>query len=123
MYNDTVSDFLTRLRNAAMASKEVAVVRHNNTVQAIAESLKSEGFIISLERDGVHLNVTLNAEMPLVHVKRLSRPSIRRYVGYNKIPRPRSGFGTIILSTPKGILTGNQARKQKVGGELICEVW
>lgn len=123
MFNDSISDFLTRIRNASMASKPVARVRYSSTVNAIAETLKKEGFILSMEKDGYFLNVTLNPEMPVSHLKRLSRPSIRAYVGYKEIPRPRTGLGTVILSTPKGILTGNQARKQKVGGELICEVW
>lgn len=123
MFNDSISDFLTRLRNAAMASNTTTRVRYSNTVQAIAETLKKEGFILSMKKDGYHLDIVLNPDMPVNHLKRLSRPSIRSYVGYKEIPRPRTGLGTIILSTPKGILTGNQARKQKVGGELICEVW
>lgn len=123
MYNDTVSDFLTRLRNSAMASKGTASVRWSKMVESIAHVLKQEGFIASFERDGNHLNVVLNPELPIIHLKRLSKPSLRRYVSHIQIPRPRSGLGTVIVSTPKGILTGNQARKQKVGGELIMELW
>ena len=123
MFNDSISDFLTRLRNAAMAGNTTTRVRHSNTVKAIAETLKSEGFILSMTKEGYHLDIVLNPNMPVAHMKRLSRPSIRSYVGYKEIPRPKTGFGTIIISTPKGILTGDQARKQKVGGELICEVW
>jgi len=123
MFNDSVSDFLTRLRNSSMAGKGEATVRYSQLIEAIATTLKNEGFITSFKRDGNQMHVELSPAMPVTHLKRLSRPSIRRYVGYKAIPRPRSGFGTIILSTPKGILTGNQARKQKIGGELICEVW
>jgi small subunit ribosomal protein S8 len=123
MYNDTVSDFVTRLRNAAMADKKIVRARYSKMVEEIAKLLKSEGIIASIERDGYFLDVTLSETTPLAHIKRLSRPSLRRYVGYNEIPRPRSGYSTIIISTPKGILTGSQARKQKVGGELVCEVW
>ncbi len=123
MYNDSVSDFLTRIRNASMSGKKIARVRGTKMVEELIKLLKSEGFILSMEKDGYHLDVELNPDMPVTHLKRLSRPSLRRYVGYGEIPRPRSGFGTIIISTPKGILTGNQAHKQKVGGELICEVW
>lgn len=123
MYNDTVSDFITRLRNAFMAGKSPIRVRASKMVEAIADILKKEGFIVSIEKDGRELALELNMEMPLSHVKRLSKPGIRRYVKYSTIPRPRSGFGMVIVSTPKGVLTGHQAQKQKVGGELICEIW
>jgi small subunit ribosomal protein S8 len=123
MYNDTISDFLTRLRNAFMAGRQDTRVKHSKIVEAIAEILKKEGFIVSFEKDGYYLNVVLNQDMPIGHIKRLSKPGIRRYVKTGQIPHPKSGFGFVILSTPKGVLTGNQARKQKVGGELICEVW
>lgn len=123
MYNDTISDFLTRLRNAFMANKQVIQVRHSKMVESIAEILKKEGFIKSMEKDGYFMTVELNMDMPIGHIRRLSKPGIRRYTKYNTIPRPKSGYGFVILSTPKGLLTGNQAKKQKVGGELICEVW
>lgn len=123
MYNDTVSDFLTRIRNAFMVQKKEIVVRRNSMVEAIAGILKKEGFIISFTKDGYYAKVVLNEKMPLNHIKRLSKPGIRKYVKSSKIPKPKSGFGMVIISTPKGVLTGHQARKQKVGGELICEIW
>lgn len=123
MYNDTISDFLTRLRNATMASKKTTSVRFSKIVESLAEILKKEGFILSYEKNGNEIDIVLNTEMPFNHIKRLSKPGIRRYVQAIKIPRPKSDYGMVILSTPKGVLTGNQARKQKVGGELICEVW
>lgn len=123
MYNDTVSDLITRLRNANMSSKAEVSVRNSKNVEAILKVLKNEGFVDSFKAEDNQITVKLVEETGFTHIKRLSRPSLRRYIGYQKIPRPRSGFGTILLSTPKGILTDNQARKQKVGGELICEVW
>jgi len=123
MYNDTISDFLTRIRNAFMAGRKDTQVRYSKIVESIADILKKEGFIVSFEKNGYLLDVVLNQEMPLGHIKRLSKPGIRRYVKTTEIPKPNSGFGFVILSTPKGVLTGHQARKQKVGGELICEVW
>lgn len=123
MYNDTVSDLITRIRNASMSGKEEILARNSKLVASIAETLKNEGFLSEVKPDGHRLTLKLNTETPLLHIKRLSRPSIRTYVSYTDIPRPRSGLGTVILSTPKGVLTGRQARKQKVGGELICEVW
>ncbi|HSX41903.1 MAG TPA: 30S ribosomal protein S8 [Candidatus Saccharimonadales bacterium] len=123
MYNDTVSDFLTRLRNASMADKKTVTARSNKLVEEMAAVLKSEGFIASIDKNGTQLDIVLNTDMPFNHIKRLSKPGIRRYVKYQAIPRPKTGFGMVILTTPKGVLTGNQARKQKVGGELLCEVW
>lgn len=123
MYNDTISDFLTRLRNSSLSGKKVAKVRYSKMVIDIAEILKKEGFIISFDRDGNEIDVVLNSDSPFIHIKRISKPGIRRYVKSNEIPTPRSGYGMVIISTPKGVLTGQQAKKQKVGGELVCEVW
>lgn len=123
MYNDTVSDFLTRLRNSTMSGKGVATVRYNKMVGEIAEIFKKEGFISSMVRDGYTLDIVLNKENPFTHIKRISKPGIRRYVKATEIPQPRSGYGMVVVSTPKGVLTGFQAKKQKVGGELVCEVW
>lgn len=123
MYNDTISDFLTRLRNASMAGKLEVPVRPSKTVLDIAGILKSEGFIASITTDENKLTVSLDKDWPITHIKRLSKPGVRLYVKSDKIPRPRGGTGIVILSTPKGHLTGSQARKQKVGGELVCEVW
>lgn len=106
-----------------MASRSTVEVRSSNFALAILATLKSEGFVSSFVKDGYMITVELNPDLPVTHVKRLSRPSIRRFVGYHEIPKPKSGLGTIVVSTPKGVLTGNQARKQKVGGELICEIW
>lgn len=123
MYNDTVSDFLTRVRNASMAGKPNVQARFSKLVENIAQILKKQGYILSITKEENHLNIVLNLDMPYGQLKRLSKPGIRRYVSYKDIPRPRSGFGTVILTTPKGVMTGQQAHKQKVGGELICEVW
>lgn len=122
MYNDTVSDFVTRLRNASMAGKQELTVRSNKLVAEVAKVLVSEKIISKIEPGVRELTITLHEEA-LHHIRRLSKPSLRHYVSYKDIPRPKSGYGLIVLSTNKGVLTGNQARKQKVGGELICEVW
>ncbi len=123
MFTDTVSDFVTRIRNASMAQKEEILVRNSNVVRSIADILKQQGYLASYTEDGHNLKVTLNLETPVTHIKRLSKPGLRTYVKTTEMPRPQSGFGLIIVSTPKGVMTGNQARKQRVGGELICEVW
>jgi small subunit ribosomal protein S8 len=122
MYNDTVSDFITRLRNAQLAGKNELAVRSNKLVRELSRVLENEGILTKIAAGERELTVTLS-EAGLSHIKRLSKPSLRQYVSYKDIPKPKSGFGLVILSTNKGVLTGNQARKQKVGGELICEVW
>ena len=99
---DTLSDLLTRLRNATMASKELVMVKPSRAVTAVLKVLEEEGFVIKTSTTEDHCEVRLNS---------------------SAIPRPRTGLGLIVISTPKGVLSGNQARKQKVGGELICEVW
>lgn len=106
-----------------MAEKKTVSARFSKLVEQVAELLKKEGFILSIDRDGLNLDIVLNSDLPFNHIKRLSKPGIRRYVNYLAIPRPKTGYGMVILTTPKGVLTGSQARKQKVGGELICEVW
>ncbi len=123
MYNDTISDFLTRLRNATLSGKTEVPIRRSKTVLEIATILKKEGFIASIKDVDDQLTVNLDTEWPITHIKRLSKPGIRLYVKTDKIPRPRGGTGIVILSTPIGHLTGRQARKQKVGGELVCELW
>lgn len=123
MYTDTVSDFITQLRNASAAEKETVTIRSSKVVRAIADVMKSAGFVASIGVDGRNLAISLNSQRPLTHIKRLSKPGLRRYVKTTEIPTPFSGLGTVIVSTPKGVMTGHQAKKQKVGGELICEVW
>lgn len=120
---DAVSDFITQLRNASAAEKETVVIRSSKIIRAIAEVMKNSGFVANIAVDGRNLSVSLNGTQPFNHIKRLSKPGLRRYVKTTEIPKPFSGLGTVILSTPKGVMTGLQAKKQKVGGELICEVW
>jgi len=123
MYTDTVSDFITQLRNASAAEKEMVTIRSSKIIRAIADVMKNSGFVSGVAVDGRNLSVALNLSQPVNHIKRLSKPGLRRYVKTSEIPKPFSGLGTVILSTPKGVMTGLQAKKQKVGGELICEVW
>ena len=123
MYNDILSDFLNRVSNAAKVEKESVSLPTSRAIKQVADSLKSLNYLKSVKVEEGQLVVELNPEMPVSHIKRLSRPSLRRYVKSTEIPRPKSGYGVVIVSTPKGILTSWQARKQKVGGELICEIW
>lgn len=128
---DPIGDMLTRLRNASRAKHAQITLPSSDLKVRIAEVLKSEGFVKEVV---VHQNAVQN-EMTVVlkydrdgtpaftHVRRASKPGLRRYVGYRDLPRLLNGLGSSIVSTPKGILADREARKQKLGGELLCWIW
>lgn len=128
--SDPIADFLTRLRNSATAQKAETIVPYSKIKVEIARILKQEGYISSYELDttGAHPNIRIsnkfvNRTPAITGLKRVSRPGLRRYVGSDEIPRVLGGLGVSILSTPRGILTGREAKKQNVGGELLAFVW
>jgi small subunit ribosomal protein S8 len=123
---------LTRLRNASSARHEKVLVPASNLKARIAEVLKAEGFILDfvLHKDDSHqgaitilLKYGQDREPAISDIKRVSKPGLRRYVDTGQIPRVLNGMGIAILSTSKGVMVDREARKQKVGGELICTVW
>ncbi len=127
---DPIADFLTRLRNASRSSQTDVVAPYSKIKAEIARLLKQEGYITNYEvvTEGKFpkLKVTtkvINRAPALTGLKRVSRPGLRRYVGAGEIPRVLGGMGVSILSTPKGIITGREAKKQNVGGELLAYVW
>jgi len=129
---DPISDMLTRIRNAIIARKSHIELPASNLKERVAELLRDEGYLNAVgraERDGgknvltIELRYVEGNRNAIQTIRRVSRPGQRRYVGYSDIPRVRSGLGIAILSTSRGVLTDNQARKMKVGGELLCEVW
>ena len=129
--NDPISDMLTRLRNALNAGHATVKVPASRLKMDICTVLKQEGFIkdFTLEESGAHsvLQVTLKytgERSPIIRgLRRVSRPSLRAYVGSDEIKPVQSGLGVSILSTSQGVMTGKRARQLKVGGELLCEVW
>lgn len=129
--NDPISDMLTRIRNAAQAGHVTVEVPASKIKEEICKVLKGEGFIADYQLDKeskvpqlkIRLNYTKDRRSVIQGIRRVSRPSIRRYSGYRDLKPVRSGFGIQIMSTPKGIITGRDAKKQKLGGEIICEVW
>jgi len=131
MMTDPISDMLTRIRNGALARHERVDLPHSNVKEHIAQVLKAEGFVGDVrtsEGDGpkvltIVLRYTRGRESAIDGVRRVSTPGRRVYVRHDRIPRVRSGMGVSILSTSKGVMTDKEARKQKVGGELICTVW
>jgi small subunit ribosomal protein S8 len=128
---DPISDMLTRIRNAFTAAKESVDIPHSKMKAEIARLLKREGYILdySTEADGVKktLRVFLKYgqdQEPVIRgIRRISKPSLRRYVSSGDIPRVLGGLGVAILSTSTGLLTDREARKQQVGGEVLCYVW
>ena len=132
MLTDPIADMLTRIRNGTLARKATVDMPWTRHKEAIAKVLVEEGYLESVAGvDGDAAKRTLRIGLryddrrrPVINgVKRVSRPSLRVYVGAGEIPPIRRGLGVNVLSTPKGILVDREARKQGVGGELLCTVW
>ena len=127
--SDPISDMLTRLRNATSALLPEVEVSHSNLKESIAGILKREGYLIDYSVDstaGKKLKMKLKyvgRKGVIAGLRRVSKPGLRRYVGATEIPRVLNGMGISILSTPRGIMTGTTARKDNVGGELLCFIW
>jgi small subunit ribosomal protein S8 len=130
--NDTISDMLTRIRNASLVRHPTTVVPTTKMTRSIAAVLKSEGFIEDFEETGEgvnkHLVVSLKYKgrnrQPIVSkLKRVSRPGLRVYSTSKDLPRVLGGIGIAIISTSQGIMTDRQARSQGIGGEVLCYVW
>jgi small subunit ribosomal protein S8 len=127
---DPVSDFLTRIRNGIRARHQKVDVPASKLKLEMARILKEEGYISNYkatEEDGkkilrVYLKYGPNNEAAISKLERISKPGCRVYVGRNEIPRVLGGMGINILTTPQGVMTGRQARKVGVGGEVLCEV-
>ncbi len=126
---DPISDMLIRIKNGQKAGHETVQLSYSKFKHEIAKVLERSGYLGAIERKGKRVKKTLEATLryqkgePAVHGLRLiSKPSRRLYTAYKDL-RPSSHGGVIILSTPKGVLTSDEAKKEKVGGELIVEVW
>src|SRR5205807_10513386 len=127
---DPVADFLARIRNAIRARHPKLDVPASKLKLEMARILKEEGYIANFkatEEEGrkvirVYLKYD-GSDAAISNLSRVSRPGCRVYVGRDEIPRSLGGLGIVILTTPKGVMTGRQARKQGVGGEILCEVW
>ena len=128
--SDPIADFLTRIRNAGSAHKAELTVPYSKIKAEIARILKQEGYIKDYEVDTTgkfpQIKVTTknhNRVSAITGLKRISKPGLRKYVGATEIPRVLGGMGISILSTPQGIISGREAKKQNVGGELLAIVW
>lgn len=131
--SDPIADMLTIVRNAYRAKHEHILVRNSKVNKDIVSVLSKEGYIknFSVTKDNKKVFSLLKVELvydekgnPVIHeIKKISKPGRRVYAKYKNIGRERNGFGTIIVSTSRGVITDREAREKKVGGELICSVW
>jgi small subunit ribosomal protein S8 len=129
--NDPISDMLTRIRNAGMARKATTSMPSTKVLVAVAGILKSEGYITDFQviekTPQNELMVTLRYGADKRHaireIKRVSKPGLRVYAGKERVPRVRSGLGIAIVSTTQGVMTGYEARRRGIGGEVLCTVF
>jgi small subunit ribosomal protein S8 len=127
--NDPISDLLTRIRNANRALLPTVELPHSKIKASIVGILKREGYITDFAVEGKvprTIKVKLNYQgkkSTIEGLRRVSTPGLRRYVGATEIPRVRGGLGVAVVSTSEGLMTDVQARRKKIGGELICYVW
>ncbi len=127
--HDPISDLLTRIRNAGMAQHQELVMPHSRLKESVARLLKQEGFISDVSVEGstikkLRLGLRYQGRRSAITgIRQISTPGLRRYVGAGSIPRVLGGMGVAVLSTPKGVVTGVDARKLNVGGEVLCYVW
>jgi small subunit ribosomal protein S8 len=128
---DPIADLVNRVKNATREKHDKLELPASRLKANIVRVLKEEGYIknFRLQREEgrptikVYLKYTDDGRSVIQGIRRISRPGLRRYSGYETLPRPLSGAGIAVVSTSKGVMTGHRARAQKVGGEVLCEVW
>lgn len=127
---DTIADMLTQIRNAQAVDKETVSIPFSNLKYEIAEILEKGGFVEKVKKRGrkerkkIEITLKYENEIPAIsNLKVVSRPGQRIYKSYKEIGRVKGGYGIVIISTSKGLMTDKEARKQKIGGEVICEIW
>ena len=126
---DPIADMLTRIRNASRALLPTVAIPHSKMKESIAGILKKEGYVADVSVDGkgikkLKIQLKYQGKKSVIEgLRRVSSPGLRRYVGATEIPRVRGGLGTAIVSTSQGVMSGTQARKNNLGGELLCYVW
>lgn len=131
MTSDPIADMLTRVRNALQARHAKVDVPASRLKMDISRILKEEGYILNYKmvEDGARKSIRIYLKytpgnVPVIsHIERVSRPGCRVYVGGKEVPRVLGGMGVNILTTPRGVMTGASARKEGVGGEVLCQIW
>ena len=126
---DPISDMLTRIRNASRALLPAVELPHSRIKEGVARILKNEGYVTEVSVDGkvikkLKIQLKYQGRKAVIEgLKRVSKPGLRKYVGSTEIPRVLGGMGVSILSTSEGVMTGTQAKKKNLGGELLCYIW
>ena len=124
--SDPLGDMLTRIRNAKIALHKEIQAPKSKLKLSVVQILKDQGYVDAFEEGDREIRVALkyvNGKSAITGLKRISKPSCRRYVGYDSIPSVQNGLGISILSTSKGILDGDKAKELRAGGELLCQIW
>jgi small subunit ribosomal protein S8 len=126
---DPISDMLCRIRNAGQALLPAIELPHSRIKEHVANVLKQEGYIADIAVEGkavkkMKLKLKYQGKKAVIEgMRRISKPGLRHYVGADEIPRVRGGLGVAVISTPEGVMSGVQARKKNLGGEVLCYVW
>jgi small subunit ribosomal protein S8 len=127
--SDPISDMLTRIRNASRALLPAVELPHSRMKESLAQILKKEGYVAEVSVDGktikkLKIQLKYQGKKNVIEgLKRISKPGLRKYVGATEIPRVLAGLGISIVSTSEGVMTGTQAKKKNLGGELLCYIW
>jgi small subunit ribosomal protein S8 len=127
--SDPISDMLTRIRNASRALLPAVELPHSRMKESLAHILKKEGYVAEVSVDGktikkLKIQLKYQGKKNVIEgLKRVSKPGLRKYVGATEIPRVLGGLGVSIVSTSEGVMTGTQAKKKNLGGELLCYIW
>ncbi|HSY73903.1 MAG TPA: 30S ribosomal protein S8 [Dongiaceae bacterium] len=127
--SDPISDMLTRIRNASRALLPAVELPHSRMKESLAHILKKEGYVAEVSVDGkvikkLKIQLKYQGKKNVIEgLKRISKPGLRKYVGATEIPRVLAGLGISIVSTSEGVMTGTQAKKKNLGGELLCQIW
>jgi small subunit ribosomal protein S8 len=127
--SDPISDMLTRIRNASRALLPAVEMPHSRMKESLAQILKKEGYVAEVSVDGkvikkLKIQLKYQGKKNVIEgLKRISKPGLRKYVGSTEIPRVLAGLGISIVSTSEGVMTGTQAKKKNLGGELLCYIW
>ena len=126
MVNDPIADLLVRLQNASRVGHDTVTLPYSQIKHSIAKILAKEGYVSSVEKKGFEMVVTLRYEAgrpAILGMKRISKPSRRMYLGVRDVKPVKRGHGLLVLSTPKGVITGKEAQVARVGGEALFEIW
>jgi small subunit ribosomal protein S8 len=126
---DPISDMLARIRNAGLALQPAVEVPHSRIKESVAQILRKEGYVHDVAVEGstkktIKIKLKYEGKKSVIEgIRRISSPGLRRFVGSTEIPRVLNGMGVAVISTSEGLMTGTQARKKNLGGEIVCYVW